>query len=265
MRVFLLSLLLLFFIPSVWAEVKVLELQHRAAEEIVDEVREILDQGEKIQAVGTHLVIVAEGDSLLAAEELVALLDRLPQQFIVRLRHERQQQTTAEKTTLGHGKTTIPSGTTARHLGNSSSAVVQTLRIQEGASGWFEIGSNIPYTKEWSVVTGDISGYSEQTAYMTLKTGFKVQIIQTVGNNVLTLIEPQAISSEDHTTGNPPHTDFSAYRSRIYLPLGEWIVLGTQLQKHDQLGRKIISWRADNRESEKIHFIRIDLAEGFSP
>ncbi len=266
---FIIFFLLLFLPANIRAEVKIIELQHRAPAEIVEQVREILDTGEKVQVAGSFLVIIANDESLTAAEKLIAVLDRQPIQLIVRIRHQERLQQVAERVggTVYSGTENHLSakGSAVRRLGSSRTYLEQSLRVQEGAQGWLEIGRDIPYTKEWAVLTGDVRGYSEKIAYNNVTTGFYVCPIQVVGEKVLVAIEPRIEAVPSYREGYPPPVDFSRYRSRFYLPLGEWIELGSQLQQGDQLGRAIIFWSSKDDHADKILFVRIDRAEGFSP
>ena len=248
-------LLLLLLVPSARAEVKIIEMQHRAAVEIIDQVRELLDPSEKVQAAGTRLIIVADGDSLVAAEKLVTALDRMPNQLVVELKYDERRQQVGERA----------NGPATRYLGTQKPGVVQSLRVQEGSSGRLEFGRDIPYTNEWSAFTGDIDGYAEKTAYLRLKTGFQIYPIQVIGNNVLTIIEPYVAEVSAQPEGKAPPVDFSSHHSRVYLPLDTWVPLATQLRQQDHLGRQIISWDSGRHRAERVHFIRISLAKGFSP
>lgn len=266
------TLLTLFFIlmfsAVCKAEVKVFTLQKRAAVDIVDQVRELLNDGEKVQAAGSHLIVIAEGDSLIAAGKLVSVLDRLPLELIVQVRFETTEGGNAAALSapaLVAGKKQKTPGKTVRYLGNTRSTTNQVIRLQEGSTGWLEIGRKVPYTEEWSVFAGDISGYREKNKYLTLKTGFWVHPALVVEEHVLTYIEPQIIGLEGETRANPPEVDFSNYRSKTYLPLGKWIPLATHIHQQDSLGQRILSRYSDSDLSSRVVLIRIDDARGFSP
>jgi hypothetical protein len=262
----LLALLFILIFPVVCsAEVRVFTLQERAAVDIVDQIRELLDDGEKVQAAGSHLIVIAEGDSLLATEKLVAVLDHLPSELIVRVRFENSESGNTAGIPEPNFETEKKQKDSIRYLGNTRSTTNQVIRLQEGSTGWLEIGRKVPYTQEWSVFAGDISGYRVKNNYLALKTGFWVHPAQVIGQHVLTYIEPQVVGLQEKSRMNPPEVHFSAYHSKAYLPLGKWIPLVSHIHQQDSLGQQILSWHSDNASSRRVVMVRIDDARGFSP
>ena len=246
-----------------FSEVKTIELKHRAAAELLEPVRALLADGGKVQAAGNALLLIAEGDSLLAAEQLIVLLDRPLMPLVVRLRLSEQQHRVGQKLSTSSGGNATAAG--QRLLGNTSRNLEQSLRVVEGSGAWLETGKEIPYRKQWSAFTGRIAGYSEQIAYKTVAAGFWVRPVQIVGNSVLVDIEPLIKQLDSRNDQNPPTIRFSQLRSRLQIPLGEWYPIGGQLQQHDQVSRDIISWRANAGEAEQVLYLRIDPASELSP
>jgi len=264
---FIILCLLAFSLP-VSAEVKIISLKHRPAGDLVPQVQKLLDEGEKVQGTGNHLVLVADGESLRAAEALIELLDRPLTTLIIRLRQEEQQQRVGEENSASLQLSTKSgsslSASSARHLGNSSSRVEQSLRVLEGESGWLEVGRDIPYTSEWSAFSGETTGYSERIDYQRIAIGFLVQPVQIQNGQVLVEIMPQFSKLQGSET-DPPEIRFSRLRTRMTIPLGEWYPLGKQIQQQNRVSRAIISWRSHSGQSNREIFIRIDPAAGFSP
>lgn len=234
------------------AEVKVISLAHRAAADLVPQVEEILDREEKVQAVGSNLVLVADGESLQAAQELIRLLDQPLQSLDVRVRQEEQR--------ISSGLATPG----ARHLGNSSRQSEQRLRILEGEGGWIEVGRDVPYTRQWAALTGDSTGYAETIDYQTIAIGFWVEVSQLRDERVLVEILPE-FRRQQGPPGSPPEIRFSRLSSRLEVPLGQWVALGSQLQGSGQVGQQILGWHASSGETRQEIFLRIDKVAGFSP
>ncbi len=264
--------ILIFFLllpNSVFAAVEIIELKHRAATELLESVRELLAEGEKVQAAGSALVLVAEGDSLTAAKKLIALLDRQLQPLVVRLKLSEQQQRVAQDASgtinYGTGSQLSAAASGSRRYGNSSQNLEQTLSVVEGSGGWFEVGKEIPYKKQWAAFSGDISGYFEQIDYKTVAAGFWVRPVQVLGTSVLVDIEPQMKQLDSRDDQGPPKIRFSQLRSRLRVPLGEWYPIGGHLQQQDPVSRDIISWRTRTAETDQVLYLRIDPAPGFSP
>lgn len=269
LRLAAIFLMFLLLPNSVFAEVKTITLKHRVAAELLEPVRELLDADEKAQAAGATLILVADGESLNAAEQLILQLDRQLMPLLVRLKLSEQQQPVGQDVStaivIGNHSQLSVSSSGSRQLGNSRLDSVQSLSIVEGSRGWFEVGKEIPYRQQWSAFAGDISGYSEQIAYKTVTAGFWVYPIQVIENSVLVDIEPQINQLADRNGQGPPGIKFSELRSRLKIPLGKWYPIGGHLQQHDQVSRDIIAWGTRNTAAGQVFYLRIDPAAGFSP
>jgi len=245
------------------AEVKIISLKHRAATDLAPEIQRLLGEGEKVQGAGNHLVLIADGESLQAAEALIALLDRELLSWNIRLRQSEHRQQAGEdlsgSISLGHHSQSSLEVSGARHLGTSGSQVEQVLRVMEGESGWLEIGRDIPYTKEWAAFSGETSGYSATIDYKKIAIGFWVHPSQFSDGKVLVEIMPQFSKLEGRVT-DPPEIRFSELRTKLAIPVGEWIPLAQQLQRGDRVSRAILSWRAGNDRNDQELFLRIDPA-----
>ena len=156
----ILLLIILLALPLVgYAEVKIIEVKHRAAETLEEKVRSVLDDGEKVQSAGTHLILIASGESLQAAEQMIALLDVVQQNLLIRVRHSELRQYAGEGTSASvhyNSKTGLSTaGQGGLRLSNSSTVNEQSLIVAEGGQGLIEVGRDIPYTQDWAVLTGE--------------------------------------------------------------------------------------------------------------
>lgn len=265
MKKILLLILILSFPLLSFAEVKIIEVTHRAAGELEPQVRGLLEDGEKVQAAGSHLILIADGETLQAAEKLIALLDKPQRNLLVRVRQsEEQQQVGKDAAATVHYGT--KSGLTAAaetgfRRGNSSSAQEQTLHLVEGGKGLIEIGREIPFTEQWSVATGDTIGYAEKTAYKTIATGFWVYPLKVVGDKVLVDVEPYVSNANQTTANQAPQIDYSQLRTHLQVPIGVWYPLGSHLMHRDKVSQAIISWRSSDNQIDRQLQIRIDPVE----
>lgn len=241
------------------AEVKIIEVKHRSAVELEREIVKVLDDGEKVQAAGSHLVLVATGDSLKAAEELIALLDTEQRNLLIRIRQQQSQQTVASDTNaiVRYGNQSALSPSVGFKLGNTDSGQEQQLTVIEGGKGLIEVGREIPFTEKWAALTGENTGFSQETAYKMIVTGFWVSPERVVGEKVLVDVEPY-VGNAEQDASEAPRIDFSQLRTRLQVPLGEWYPLGRQLMHRDKISRAIISWRSSDKQSDRRLEIRID-------
>ena len=260
---------LLFGLPAAaLAEVRIIELQHRSAPELVEKVRAVLDPDEKVTEAGHHLLLVAEGESLVAAEKLIGVLDRPLATLIVHLRQAENFQLLSQGQAgeLAYSNRQQLAGRGENHwrLGNSSQQTEQRLRVLEGEQGFLEVGRDIPYTEEWAVFTGENTGYTERINYKTIAVGFWVQPVRLFPEAVLVDIEPR-LSRQEGDPGAPPEVRFSNARTRIKLPLGQWQPLAETVRESGEVGQAILRWRSHAGQRNETLFLRIDVVEGFSP
>lgn len=265
MKTLLLAILLQLALPLTGqAEVKIIELKHRSSAELEKRVRPLLEDGEKVTAAGSHLVLIASGDSLKAAEELIALLDTRQRNLMVAIRQQESAQTVGSDSSAsvhyGNNDTLAGSVAAGFRRGNTDSSEEQQLTLVEGGCGLIQIGREIPYTEKWAVLTGDNTGYSQETAYKSIATGFWVCPEQIVGDSVLLDVEPYVSKAEQEGT-QAPQIDFSQLRTRLQVPLGNWYPLGSQLAHRDKVSKEIISWRSSDRQTDRRLEIRIDAVE----
>jgi len=261
----LLLVILFFNLPGVvFAEVEIIEVKHRAASDIVSQLRVILDDGEKAEAAGSHIILIADGESLQAAVKMIALLDTAQRNLVIRIRQSEERQRVGKDVSAAVRYSTHAAGTVAvesgYRLGNSSTSQEQSLQLIEGGRGLIEIGHEIPYTQEWAAVTGDTTGYSESTAYQTVATGFWIYPKKLVGDKVLVDVEPYVGNAKKNGSA-APQIDFAQLRTRLQVPVGQWYPLGSQLMHRDKVSRAIISWRSSNRQADRQFEIRIDTVD----
>lgn len=260
----LLLLLLLLVLPMTgYAEVKIIEVKHRPAADLVAQVRTLLDDGEKIESAGSHLVLIANGESLKAAEKMIGLLDTVQRNLLIRVRQsEQRQQVGSDMSAAVHYGTDSKGNLNSGYqLGNTNKVIEQRLQLVEGSRGLIEIGREIPFTKQWAAVTGDISGFSAQNDYKTVATGFWVAPMKVIGEQVLVDVEPYVSAASRQGRTEAPQIDFSRLRTRLQVPLGQWYPLGSQLQHRDKVSKAIISWSTDSDQADRQLEIRIDPAD----
>lgn len=265
MRKLLLIILFLVLPLLALAEVKTIEIKHRAAVDIEPLVRQLLDEGEKVQAAGAHLLLVADGESLEAAEQLIKLLDQPQRNLLIRVRHSEETQQVGKdgRAKIYYGTQTglSTSSSAAYQLSTSAKNQEQTLRLVEGGRGMIKVGQDIPYTEQWAAVAGRYLGHSERTSYKTISTGFWVYPLKVIGDKVLVDIEPYIENAGKASPQAAPQIDYSQLRSRLQVPIGQWYPLGGQLSQRDQVSQAIVSWRASNSQVDRQLQIRIEPVE----
>lgn len=263
MRILLYLLIFLLLPLECLAEVKIIEIKHRVADDFVKPIGALLDSDEKITAAGGHLVLIADGESLQAAVQLIAVLDTPQKNLLISIRHTKEQQAVGKDLSASvryATESTRMTGSGAVMRGTSSRSLEQQISIIEGGSGRIEIGQEIPFTRQWAALTGETTGYSETIDYASIATGFWIYPVKVSTENVLVDVEPFLSDATGHKQ-LPPQINYSQMRTRLQVPVSQWYPLGAQMMARDQVSQAIVSWRsADGQENRNLQ-IRIDIIE----
>lgn len=265
MRLLLLIGIVLLLPVAGFADVKIIELKHRPAAELLSQVRELLDDNEKAQAAGSHMVLIADGESLQAAEKLLSLLDRPAVNLLIRVKQTTESQQAGKDTSAsvryGNKSGLSTSAGAGFRSGNSTLNQEQSLLLAVGGRGRIEVGRDIPFTEQWSALTGDITGYSEKTAYANIATGFWVYPIQLQAEQVLVEIEPYISDVKQGAGSGPLQINYAQLKTRLLVPLAQWYPLGRQLKRQNDINRAIISWRSTTDQADRELQIRIEKTD----
>lgn len=224
------SIFLIFVLAQgVWAangEVRVIELKHRQADELLPVLESMLGSNGAVNALNNRLILRAPAKDLAALEKLVAQLDTPRSMLRIAVR---QEQSSAA---IGRGGGTLLSTSPGRvgieeggrTLGNRSQSTEQFVQVLDGESALIEVGQRRPYARIRAYVGGHRGGVVEVTDFQDLAEGFLVRP-NLQGAGVILDISPY--QSTPTATGA---VDFSHLATRVEAPFDEWIDLGGHLE-----------------------------------
>jgi hypothetical protein len=224
------SIFLIFVLAQgVWAangEVRVIELKHRLAEELLPVLEPMLGSAGAVSALDNRLILRASSKDLAAMEKLVAQLDT--PRALLRIAVGQEQSNAA----IGDGGGTILSTSPGiisgqkggRTLGNSSQRTEQFVQVLDGETALIEVGERQPYAHIRAYVGGHRREMVEVTDFEDLAEGFLVRP-NLQGEGVVLDISPY--QSTPAATGA---IDFSHLATRVETPFDEWIDLGGHLE-----------------------------------
>ena len=221
----------LFFVlaQGVWAatgEVRVIELKHRQAGELLPALETMLGGSGAVSGLDNQLIVRAPPKDMAALEKLVAQLETPRAMLRIAVR---QEQSSA---VIGRGGGTLLSTSPGRvgieegdrTLGNRNRSTEQFVQVLDGETALIEVGQRRPYARIRAYVGGHRRGVVEVTDFQDLAEGFLVRP-NLQGEGVVLDISPYQSTPAD--TGA---IDFSQLTTRVEAPFDEWIDLGGHLE-----------------------------------
>ncbi|HHJ13889.1 MAG TPA: hypothetical protein ENJ79_05860 [Gammaproteobacteria bacterium] len=249
------------------ADMTVIELQHRPADEILPLLRPMLEQGESLSGKDFALILKATPAREARLRELIRQLDTAPAELMVsvfqgseyELRHFDIQasvraggnQATTGRQPVGGNSATLTLGSTHSH---HQEAPLHRLRVTEGQPGYIETGREIPYFSGRIYTGGNQTLVEPGTRFKPVTTGFYV-LARVGGDEAVLDISPRREQLDDRRTGQIRTRQAG---TRVRVPIGQWVSLGgareTLGRRHEGIGDRY-STRA--RENSTL-WIRID-------
>ncbi len=245
-------------------ELKVIDLKHRRAEEVLPVVKQMMGDRGVATVLDNHLILRGSGRDLAVVEKLVDQLDVKRAMLRVVVRHEQAAGGSRSSTgfsgrvdrphrTLAAKPAAVVSGRYSRTLGNMNQSVEQYLQVLDGEQAFIEVGRRIPFVRFRSYVTGRQQGFSEAVDLQNVTTGFFVRP-QLLGETVMMEIMPHFASENSERDGV---IDFATLTSRVTMPLNEWFDIAGHLEQGSDVGRAILSIRAGDNASARRFWIKV--------
>ncbi|MDO3376563.1 secretin N-terminal domain-containing protein [Geoalkalibacter halelectricus] len=269
--VLLLTVVALVCPGSLRAEVKSLELQHIAAEEILPVVRELLGPEVRVSALHNRLIVRGAQADLADFEKIVRQLDVARQMLRVTLRQESRQVETATRfdaegrliggdVVLGSGGIEVGA---ARRLGTAREARDQFVQVLDGGQARILVGEAAPFTREMAVLVDRHGGrgYAQSVDFQEVATGFVVQPLRQ-GEQVLLEVTPflqEFAGGGSPAMGGARSVIFQEAATRVRVPLGTWYDLAGHLASASEVGAAFVSWRTGAEEARRQILVRVDV------
>ena len=224
-----LILLIFVFAQGVWAatgEVRVIELKHRQAGELLPVLESMLGSAGAVSALDNRLILRAPSKDLVALEKLVAQLDIPRAMLRIAVRQEKSSASIGNRdgTILSTSPGRVRTEEGGRALGNSRQRTEQFVQVLDGETALIEVGERRPYARIHAYMGGHRRGVVEVTDFQDLAEGFLVRP-NLQGEGVVLDISPYQSTPTDSDA-----IDFSHLATRVEAPFDEWIDLGGHLE-----------------------------------
>ncbi|OGI39727.1 MAG: hypothetical protein A2140_00815 [Candidatus Muproteobacteria bacterium RBG_16_62_13] len=276
-RLSIFLLLSLAFVPSsVTADdLRLIELRHRTAEELLPILLPVVPANEALTGRGHQLIHRGSPRTRQQLEHLLARLDVGAQSLTLTIRQTSVRDAERARYSVSGGANaggnvrvyatrppgagrepgaSITVGGNSGHLRVDASArttrgrdeSVQTLRVRDGARAHIRIGQSVPHVRTILTLTNNQTIINQGIELQDVTTGFDV-LPRVRGDGILLEITPRLSSMANPSIGL---VNFSELRTTVMVKRGEWIDLG-QLGGTGSEVRRTLLDSASRREDER--------------
>lgn len=257
---------------------RIIELKHRPALEVVPLVRPLLSPADAVSATDYRLIVRAPAATIAEIERVVRELDVARRQLTISVRQV--EAGTRDRSTHGvegevdigdRGRVRLPKvmrghetviigdpngvqyrGGERRTTGRSEQT--QQLRVQDGASAYLRMGQSIPQVQRVLALSGNGAVAYDTVVMRDATTGFDVRP-QVRGDRVQLDIVPRVARLSDPRRGI---VDFREAATTITVKLGEWVDIGQVLSQGSAVNRAILSRDAERAEEQWQVWLKVD-------
>ncbi len=241
-------------------ELRVFELQHRPAEELLPVIRPLLGREEAASASGFRLIVRGSDRHLQEIEHVLAKLDVPRQALTLVVRYAYVSDRAGESYGLSgearigeQGRVDLPAqadganGLVVEHRGvrlqtervttSARREHVQRLRVMDGQRAYIQVGQSQPHVRHILVLAGKQALLSQGVALQSATTGFDV-LPHVRGEHVVLEITPRLASVDDPSLGLVSLTELA---TTIRVRRGEWVDIGELAGTGEEVRRAILA------------------------
>ncbi len=265
----IIGLWLIFAALPAQADLEVIPLKHRTAEQVVPMLRPFVEPGGALQGINNQIIIRASPGNIAEIRRLLASIDTPLRRLLISVRQDGggniERRGASVSGTIGapHGRAVIgdpPPGLSGIEVriqdsrATSDEKIVQQVQALEGSPTLIEIGQSVPVPTRTLIqtITGPV--LSDTVTYQDLSTGFEV--IPRVSGDRVTL----EISSQRETPGlyGPGSANIQHLMTTASGRLGEWFELGSIAQEKAQEQSGILSGASRARLDNRRIWVKVD-------
>lgn len=259
------------------SQLKIIQLQHRTAEEIIPLIRPMVSADTQLSGKAYKLIVRSPPEGFKELEGLLQQLDSAPAQLLISVRQggvrldSRQGGSVSGQYERGSGKVIVSDGTkgdreglqvesSGKHLqgrvnvyqtdDRDDANVNQRLRVTEGQWATIQTGQAVPIVQQQMLQGPGGVVIQQGTQYQQVNTGFQVRPLVR-GGRVSLEIRPQNNRLSRQGKGI---IETQSLITTISGRLGEWIELGGYREDNQsKQGGRVHSTKSSKQRSESIH------------
>lgn len=259
MKNILAGLALLLFSAPVWAELEIIALKHRSADEVLPIIRPLLDKDDVASGMNYQLILRTSPHHLEQIKKLLESIDTAPRRLKITVMQNVDSETIARLTevsgnvglnrearvavpgsgnnsglnvNLGHGQDRL----NARVISTRSledDRKTQQLQVLEGNRALVRSGQAVPVPQRQVIQHPWGTQVIDSTQYQEVSSGFYV-LPRVNGDRVTLEISAQNDAlAPNQSTGNFPNMRIQQTSSTVSGRLGEWLAVGGLGQQKD--------------------------------
>ena len=277
---FFCGLLLLMLSCSAWAELQVVTLQHRSAEEILPVVRPLLDRDGVASGIDNQLILRTSPRNIAEIKKLLKTIDVAPRRLRITVLQNVDSETVKRLTgvsgsvSLGSTRITVPGGRndqgmtveagagenrahariySTRSLDNDKKR--QQVMVLEGHRALIHTGQSVPVQQHQVVVSPWQTRVTESTEYRDVNSGFYV-LPRVSGDRVTLEVTAQndALSSRDEKGV----ANVQNVATTVSGQLGEWLVLGDIDRQGNDDGSAVSSHTTSRSQERRNILLKVE-------
>lgn len=251
-----LPLLLLCWLPLVWAqpqELEIIELRSASVERVLPALRPLLEPGATLSGMNNQLFLRASARNRAEIRQALAAIDKPARQLVIRVANQRGAED-MDRGVAGSGQVVLGTRNQAgiearvwdsRTVSRDNSS--QMVRATEGGPAFIQVGRSLPVPMRQVVIGPGGAVVSETVVYQDIGQGFYA-VPQLHGDRVTLEISQQA-----DQPGRQGSIQTQRLNTTLSGRLGEWIELGGTGQQggRQESGAFALSSR-DMREQRSI-------------
>ncbi len=285
MRRTLLAIALLFFgsttlVRAADGELRVIELKHRTAQEMIPLIEPLLAPGDAVTGMDYRLIVRTSEKNLGEIARLLAKLDVARRNLTITVRQgvaSDESQTMHEiagEKRFGNArvilrKSSAPDGSgltvggsrpdslhyrTQRTDTSARGAHTQVLHVQDGQRAYIRIGQSVPHVRKILALSRDRTILTEGVEFQNVITGFEL-LPRVIGDSVRLEITPRLSTLENPGTGL---VSFQELSTTVTVKLGEWIDLGRLGGAGEQIRHEILDSARVRASERRTVFVKVE-------
>lgn len=254
--------------PSAQAEseLKIITLQHRFADDLLPTITPMVGEDGTATGLRNQLILRASPERIREIEIIVKQLDTARENRRITVNRNANQNSQNSRidangtvqigeVTIGNNRRAKPNSgniyieETTRTTQQSSS---QFLNVLDGERAFIRVGQYVTFTQEWIILTSRFTQVEQFTDWQEVSTGFAVRP-RTIGNQVELEITPRIARLDRQGT-----IDFEELTTTLRVQLGEWVDIGSTMQNHDEVSRKILGVSSNASSNQSGLTIKVD-------
>ena len=265
----ILTVLCLTAVSTYGQELRIIELKHRRADEVIRIVRPQLGPEDSISGKGTVVILSAAPEHITRIESIIRTLDKPSRQLLITVvQGENARQaldsidvsgnvSIGDDARIEFGRRPQPDDTVSveGRSGRSAqrNADIQQLRVQEGMAASIFIGQSIPISAQAAAPRTQHRQPGQDVVFREVRTGFRV-VPRLTGNRFVLDIASQRETSDTIAYGAVASQQI---QTQVYGKLGQWVDIGGIVGQR-QFSESGILYSDDNRRrNDQAVYIRI--------